>query len=316
MKKAVVSLIAVSIVLVALSASAALFGQSLLWLHVGGTAKNPKATIDEEGHATFVGGIDAYGAKLRVPSTLFRDATQVGALTGGLTDPRGAFVFNGSIYAMDTSDFESPSGYGAVMTDEDLFGYGERPLLSLGGADGEGLRLHYDLDHTVDFDVFDSSADTVLRFKNSDGSHKLSGEFEGSVSGESLAITKGATINNLQVKDWSAGSTWAEIKHKDNANAYVQFRSSGEVNIASAPSADLTFLPGNDALKASAFDPATGKLILGDDLKVNGHDVDIGDSGGFSGLKFNAGSTTLDFYIDGVKVRHINADGSATDDVP
>jgi protein associated with RNAse G/E len=45
-------------------------------------------------------------------------------------------------------------------------------------------------------------------------------------------------------------------------------------------------------------------------------DIDIGDAGGYSGMKFNATNTTLDFYIDGVKVGHIGTNGTYVDDVP
>jgi len=43
--------------------------------------------------------------------------------------------------------------------------------------------------------------------------------------------------------------------------------------------------------------------------------VNVGDSGGFSGMKFGASGTTLDFYIDGTKVAHLATDGSMNDDV-
>jgi hypothetical protein len=50
-------------------------------------------------------------------------------------------------------------------------------------------------------------------------------------------------------------------------------------------------------------------------LRVAG-DIDIGDAGGFSGMTFNRTNTTLDFYIDGTKVAHIEPNGTYVDDVP
>lgn len=43
--------------------------------------------------------------------------------------------------------------------------------------------------------------------------------------------------------------------------------------------------------------------------------VDVGDAGGFSGMKFNATTTELEFWIDGAKVGHIGLNGSYVDDV-
>lgn len=51
-------------------------------------------------------------------------------------------------------------------------------------------------------------------------------------------------------------------------------------------------------------------------LKSESGQVDVGDGGGFSGMKFNAGATTLDVYIDGSKVGHFGTNGSYVDDVP
>jgi len=44
--------------------------------------------------------------------------------------------------------------------------------------------------------------------------------------------------------------------------------------------------------------------------------VNVGDAGGFSGMKFDAGNTHLTFWIDGSQVAHIAADGTYNDDVP
>jgi len=44
--------------------------------------------------------------------------------------------------------------------------------------------------------------------------------------------------------------------------------------------------------------------------------VDVGDAGGFSGMKFDAANTHLTFWIDGSQVAHIAADGTYNDDVP
>lgn len=52
-----------------------------------------------------------------------------------------------------------------------------------------------------------------------------------------------------------------------------------------------------------------------DDLSVAGNDINIGDGGGFSGIKFNPTSTELEFWIDGSKVGHIGTDGAYIDDI-
>jgi hypothetical protein len=59
----------------------------------------------------------------------------------------------------------------------------------------------------------------------------------------------------------------------------------------------------------------SGGLSLTYDLDVNGNDIDIGDAGGFSGIKFDPSSTQLEFWIDGVQVGHIGTDGAYVDDI-
>jgi len=59
-----------------------------------------------------------------------------------------------------------------------------------------------------------------------------------------------------------------------------------------------------------------GNLQIDGDLDIDGNDIDLGDAGGFSGLKFVPATTTLDVYIDGVKIGHFSTDGTYTDDVP
>lgn len=59
-----------------------------------------------------------------------------------------------------------------------------------------------------------------------------------------------------------------------------------------------------------------GSLAITGDLKVSGNDIDCGDGGGFSGLKFNPSTTQLEVWIDGAKIGHYATDGSYTDDVP
>jgi hypothetical protein len=50
-------------------------------------------------------------------------------------------------------------------------------------------------------------------------------------------------------------------------------------------------------------------------LVRQGSALDLGDSGGFSGILYDAANTTFDTYIDGTQVGHIGADGVWTDDV-
>lgn len=53
--------------------------------------------------------------------------------------------------------------------------------------------------------------------------------------------------------------------------------------------------------------PGAGVTVSGD--------INIGDAGGFSGVKFNPTSTQLEFWIDGSQVGHIGIDGAYVDDV-
>jgi hypothetical protein len=60
--------------------------------------------------------------------------------------------------------------------------------------------------------------------------------------------------------------------------------------------------------------------LAADEFSVSGEvkasaGINVGDSGGFSGLKFNAGDTQLEVYIDGTKIGHFSTDGTYTDDV-
>lgn len=59
-----------------------------------------------------------------------------------------------------------------------------------------------------------------------------------------------------------------------------------------------------------------GDLRVVGDLEVIGKDIDIGDAGGFSGIKFNAGTTEFEFWIDGSKVGSIGTDGVYDNEVP
>lgn len=79
-----------------------------------------------------------------------------------------------------------------------------------------------------------------------------------------------------------------------------------------------------DSVGASEIDEAAevtvAKLtstgaVQGTTLKGTGKTLDIGDAGGFSGLKFNATNTTLEFWVDGVAVGQIGTDGVFTDNV-
>ena len=65
--------------------------------------------------------------------------------------------------------------------------------------------------------------------------------------------------------------------------------------------------------EVAVSDDGDGSVTLGLDL---GNELDIGDSGGFSGLKFNPSTTELEFWLDGTKVSHIATDGSYNDDIP
>ena len=45
------------------------------------------------------------------------------------------------------------------------------------------------------------------------------------------------------------------------------------------------------------------------------YSMDVGDAGGFSGIKFNVATTEIEFYIDAVLVGTIDATGAYTDEV-
>ena len=61
---------------------------------------------------------------------------------------------------------------------------------------------------------------------------------------------------------------------------------------------------------------AGGDVTLVGDLAVDGNDIDMGDAGGFSGIKFNPTDTTLEFWIDGAAVSRVNAGGDYEDLTP
>ena len=50
-------------------------------------------------------------------------------------------------------------------------------------------------------------------------------------------------------------------------------------------------------------------------LVRQGSALDLGDSGGFSGILYDNANTTFDTYLDGTQVGHIGADGAWADDV-
>ena len=50
-------------------------------------------------------------------------------------------------------------------------------------------------------------------------------------------------------------------------------------------------------------------------LQKQGHRLDLGDAGGFSGMLYSAADTELQFYVDGTKVGSIGTDGSWDDEV-
>ncbi len=89
----------------------------------------------------------------------------------------------------------------------------------------------------------------------------------------------------------------------------AEFRAAGDLNV---PDGEVGI--GTTAPSVELEVAGDGKFS--GDLDVDGNDIDIGDAGGFSGIKFAPATTTLDFYIDGVKVSYISADGTYTDNVP
>lgn len=75
----------------------------------------------------------------------------------------------------------------------------------------------------------------------------------------------------------------------------------------------------DDDLEIGTGTPGSNVLMILSNvgvLGVEGKAVNVGDVGGFSGIKFNATSTQLEFWIDGGVVGHIGTDGAYTDDVP
>ena len=342
--RAIITATLLCLLCVSAYAATVLYGQSLKVgggfnsVGDGGLEVFTNGDTYSDGKGVFLGGVESYGGFLQAPVELKNDAGQVGLFTGGTDTDKGTVLLNGTVFAIDTSDFESPSGMAGVLSIEDYFGYGERPTLALGDAGGEGLRLHYDLTDKTTADLYDDDADTTLRIENSDGSHVAYLSLEGTLSLDSGAnITKGVgdlditsgqgkvVINTsvtsqrqLEVKGTGWAGDGGGIIADGNlsigqasGNTDSSINSVGDTNLnAYNESADTTFYFKNTGSGRVADVKAEG------DLKAEGNDLDLGDAGGFSGVKFNPATTTLDFYIDGVKVRHFNADGSSTDDVP
>lgn len=323
----------------------------------GGASLASNGDILTNGKGTFLGGVDAFGGGMTAPIELLVEEEQVGLFTGGGSVDTGTLVFNGTVFVIDTSDYESPSGMGVVSTIEDIFGYGARPTLGLVGDDAEGLRLHYDLTSTVSADIFDDDTDTTLRLENSDAGHIANLDVEGFIEADTFLFSRGligSTRDNTGSDTGLLISAFKSAGGRTTRNVFAMSRGTAITPAASQDEDRIDFdftarddsgsetfasisvaidgtpgtddVPGSmtfkttpdgsntpvDALKLHPNQDAT----LTGDLEVVGNDINLGDVGGFSGVKFAPGTTTLDFYIDGVKVGHIGTDGAYTDDVP
>ena len=66
----------------------------------------------------------------------------------------------------------------------------------------------------------------------------------------------------------------------------------------------------NDETLTNATD---GTVATSGDFQIVGHDLDLYDAAGWTGIKFN--TPEIEFWIGGTKVRTFATDGSATDEV-
>ena len=159
---------------------------------------------------------------------------------------------------------------------------------------------------TGDFDFGPTADRDAFNFQD-DGDLDIYGYFRSGIED-----TKAGRFS-LYGDNAAAGGSWIAQNSADEDTTY-------EFYIFEVNGLEARFGPDTDA-DAFTFDGdgdlhlTAGNLEVTGDLDVNGNDIDLGDAGGFSGLKFVPGTTTLDVYIDGTKVGHFSTDGKYTDDV-
>ncbi len=117
--------------------------------------------------------------------------------------------------------------------------------------------------------------------------------------GNSTTITGTAGVARIETTGWLA------IRSGTGTNS---------IQIISAK--DIQFFDRDASVVRMLFDTETGNMQIDGDLDVDGNDIDIGDAGGFSGIKFDPTATEFRFFIDGTQVGHIGTDGAYVDDVP
>lgn len=261
----------------------------------GGLTTLPNGDTYSNGKGVFLDGVESYGGFLQADVAFKYNGTQVGLFTGGGSSTAGSLLLNGVMFvtaATDWGSFAGPaSGMSAGLSIEDTFGYGARPQLSLIGTDAEGLRLHYDLANVTTADLYDESADSTFRIENSDGTRKAN-----------LSVEGVATIGGDTAYLGSPGPS-DFLLTCPQGDLTIQAKSGGELHLRAA---------GSTTLHTTNHGTFTSTGLI----KAEGNAIDVGDAGGFSGVKFNPAATTLDFWIDGVKVAHISSNGTYTDDVP
>ncbi len=122
-----------------------------------------------------------------------------------------------------------------------------------------------------------------------------------------LGHREGSTFTPLITMDGATGD-FSSVGHGAFAgNLSIGGTDSGDFGTPSNPD-QFSFL-------STTTSSLEGSLTVTLDLAVEGNDIDVGDGGGFSGLKFDPASTYLEFWIDGVMVAHVGADGAYSDDV-
>lgn len=221
-------------------------GQYFAWIRVGGTKDSPNFYVDETGHVVALGGVDTVGGKTFGPHKYYNGDNQTGLYTGGDSADTSNYIVKGTIKAANVADWDAPAGMEAALSVEDRFDLGAVPVVSLIDGDGKIVAIYNDGGEAF-INTYSEDVDTVVHVLNSDGTRKASLEVEKEVAAESLDITKGGVVNNLEIKDWSGSSAWAEIRHDDNDNVYLQMNTDGYMNLASDAGEAITLLPGNDA---------------------------------------------------------------------
>jgi hypothetical protein len=181
----------------------------------------------------------------------------------------------------------------------DVVASGKLVLRSIAGYGVPEASLA-DADVNTGFTAMPSTASVLyLRSADADGSGYILGATDAASDAEGLRL-RGC----VQAGSTSVGAVTIEGCEMGAAGAFGALDTNELVCTFQTPTTIVATLD------------ADGDAQFDGDLDVDGNDIDLGDAGGFSGVKFNPAATTLDFYIDGTKVAHLDTAGALTDDVP